>query len=473
MARAIQIADPVERFEAIDAALDQLPRPTRLRGEVVCARASLYAALFRYVEARAGAEECSRLLPGDPRVDEMMAGILLGRALAGLGAPDDLQRGATLLASTYERAPERALSAEPLSALSLLRRLGYARLDKVRDRYATALIAAGFPAAHPGLLDPFIGDLMLSRIASGDKPGAVRLLPLLTDLQTALGIIVDRRFEPVWPDIDRWSGGDLLTQRRAGLASTRAQFERDDNLATRSYWGLSLARSGQVKAALDIFDAGYNSPAWRDEAQGRAGYVTRHATALSGDGRLSEATDVQARALALMPLTKIKSAADLATQYAFNLARIGRGSEAIAELDRIEAAAAAKQVLLEGRGATLWFDAIRACALGPAAGALYETVLARLRHDAPVNPTTLRESLACQGEVGPLSDNISAALKAPVYERGLVLALRSVGFKPGSTPYARAWRAVAADPTVVLQLDRISRPIPIAYWAVAGDRPDK
>ena len=461
-ARAMEEPDLAGRVRGLDAALAELPRPTRFRALVQAYRGEALALSDRLPEARAALEEAHRLLP-----DHAEVSIALGQVLIAQQEP---VQGARLLLSGIEARPDVMVDIDPEGLGTLFRRLAYSREFELRDRLMLALVRSGYVARYPTQGSYFVRPAIVSRLEAGDIAGATALLAAVTEPDTAIEMIVARQYEKLWPAIDRWAGGTLREQRLNKIRAADAAYEAEPSpsLDATLVYATALYNIGNVAGASELLAKALAEPTkWdadRTDATAIAGRLSFWQFE-TGQTEVSVATG--ARYMAVTPPQRFPIVHNLMTNQAMRLALLGRNAEALALLDAIEASAASDPNF-EGAGAQLWFDAIRACAArGGARDSEAAAALGRVRRGEAINPDAYREALKCRGDMEALADVLAAKLGTSDAAR-TAARLRKFLVAPSLPPGDRIEAEAARNPKVARLLDAASRPVPPSYIDAAN-----
>lgn len=462
VARAVENADTAERLAGLDAALAELPRPTRFRGVVQAYRGAALAELDRLQEAQAALEEAHRLLP-----DHMGVTFLLGQLLI---LQHQVLEGVKLVAGAIEVEPPVAEGMSPAEYDSAFRQLRYARDWASSDRLMVALAKSGYAARHPDFGSRMAKVAIRSRLDADDVAGAASFLPLLTEAGPVIEMVVNKRYRKLWPAIDAWSGGDLHDMRVATLNAATATFKANPKPALDEIriCAEALWQTGNADAAITQLQTVLADPERWDENRDEA---TTIATLLSGwqftRGAFDASLETAKRYMAITPPNRFPQVRNLMVNQAMRLAMLGQADAALAALDRAEDNAETDRNF-EGDGAQLWFDSVRACAgRGPAAKAAQDRLE---RKGAAINPSARNASLACRGDTAALVRIAVAELAVASSADLMAVDLRRIPVSdlPALTLSVRTWQAVARDPAVVNALDKVSRPIPLSYVRAAN-----
>lgn len=214
LGRAMQASDPKVAIENFDLALGQLPQPTGFRGMVQCMRGGALMHDEQQAQAEAAIDECYRLLPGHPATQMTRAMLYMEKG--------DFVRAAPLIATAIGAAPNIREGFPVQQAGVVLSGLDYARRDDVREQFVRKLVEAGYGKDDPTFYSGIAREAVLDRVRRRDISGAVALLPGITDPEDGLMMLIDRRFDAIWPQLEEWAHTDLAVQRDMLVRQARA-----------------------------------------------------------------------------------------------------------------------------------------------------------------------------------------------------------------------------------------------------------
>ncbi len=327
---AFTAPDPAEQLAALDKVLAMLPQPTRLRGAVQCARGGLQQNLGQ--NAQAATDECYRINPDQPfaavkaRLDFMS------------GSPGE---GARLLASAIRADPRIALSMNSSVWERLLRQLGYAGRGVDRQQLVLALADTPTAAADAVFYSGLVRAAMLDRMNHDDLTGSEALLPKVIDPEDGLAMLIDRRFEPLWPRLEEWANRDLVIQRDVLERSARAAYHLDPGLDTRNRLAAVLVRTGHLTEGVAVLrSAGDGVTPRADDAfyQGIAAVRLSRYIATSGERDPALVLAPMERMLAGGVTARTSYLQNVVPNLAIDDIALGRPEQAIAVLDRYPSA---------------------------------------------------------------------------------------------------------------------------------------
>ena len=231
-----------------------------------------------------------------------------------------------------------------------------------------ALVARMVAIGHPGLDTGLRTQAAVARVRRlldrGDVAGAAEAMRSVVDFGSFVGLYTDRRYEALWPAMDRWTGGNLDRQQEASLRSYRADWKRGGLKAAARYAGHLPSPDGWP-VVVDLFQPLAISQVDDDEGLSpfyRAALATPVADALIGLGRTDEAVGLLTRLAGRFdphnPAPGLTARANLANAQL----TLGRYDAAVTTVDRFLLDARA----LDGAGNKLGLSqtkVIRACAL--------------------------------------------------------------------------------------------------------------
>lgn len=469
VADAVRAATPAARRASLDTALYLLPKPTRFRGAVQCVRgATLLSAdvVVNKASGSAAIDECYRLNPDVPLAQRMRADTAF---LNG-----DYKTGATLLASAVRAEPRLAQGLKEDQLDSVFRQLGYAGANAERGALVVALAGTDAARDNPARYSGWVRADVLDRVEKGDLAGAGALLPYIVDPGDALTMIVDRRYEPLWPRIDEWAGGDLARQRDAMVLAARAAYASGPGLLRARGLADVLARTGHADEAVTVLAqavAAFGAP--RDDYDYARGVVK-----LSGVTSAAGERDAK-RILAPMRAALAGGMAgpmlvNVVPNLAIDQIALGQPADAIATLDRYPVDAGR----VEQPQAFGYFVAIRGCAqarLGHAAKA--KAALAAVTRDYAANVGAVDLATGCIGDDAQVLARWIARVDDPDTRSGALLAMYGARAGIDDDPLSvtdASLRAISSRAAVTAKLARYGRAPAAGYLpAMRGWRAPK
>lgn len=461
LARAIEARTPAAQIDDLDRALAALPRPTRFRGLVQCQRGWTLHALDRRSESDTAYEECYRLRPDDPYALWGMSSIVLDRG--------DLRRGVRLLLAAIKADPTPLADYHPGAMESTLRRLAYAREHALRAELIAALAQSSYGKDDPAWSSRQARDAIDDLLAAEKPEDAVKLLPLILVPRIGLGLMVDRRYEAIWPDVERWAGGDLTAQRDAYVAAAKAAFDVDPSLVLRRNYATALTAAGRSDEARALLAQAVADPAlWDEDRWDIVLTAIRLSGMLEAEGETDAALAVLRRMKAAAPTDKHDYAANIMPNEARLLIGAGRHGEALALLD-----AEPPPAEVEDPAALGFYRALRACALRGLGRTDEATVLAAtLASQFATNLAAQRLAGTCGSPTNDANAQWIESVRSPeTRSSALVAWLESERTAPASPFVDDEWTVapLARDPGARELFERFGRRLPPSFdEALAG-----
>lgn len=413
-------ADFAETESLLQRALALVPDPSPLRGMIVC---TLGGQLFHksyedrtyQPKAIAMAEECNRLMPNLPAAQLLsgMAKLTSGQARAG---------GALVLASM--QAEPRLLGPIDIATMDgIFRQLRYARATDLLDEMRLFLVKVGYGKDNPRFFGDMAIDAMAASIARQSSSEALALLPQIMDPEPGLRLLIDRRFEPIWPMVEQWAGGDLKQQRDANVAAARAQFKVDPSLPNRRILADTLWGSGLRAEAVQLLKQAVDDPKlWDEDRYFISLIASRYGAMLLFQEKADEAIAAVTRVNDAITRDKAYGASNLMPNLAKLLIEANRSQEALDLIARQMPAAGS----LEDTASFGFYAALRFCAysrLNKSREAVAYFSMLSTRYAANVAAMRLASSCAMTEKTAPAF--WSTRLRDPNDRDALITLLRA------------------------------------------------
>lgn len=340
-------------------ALGLVPEPSPVRGHLACSLTSRLQDEWAEnkssisPELSALADECYRLLPSQPAVQFLVGFIKIASG-------KEIKQGGRLMIASINAQPILAKQYDIPGIEWLFRRIQYAGDQETLNALKHSLVQAGFGKDNPSFFSSLAIEAMEAQMAQNKQGDAIELLPQIFDTEVGLRLLIDRRFEPIWPTIEQWAGNDLTLQRDARVNLTRANFNLHGSLENRRFLSDALWQAGQRREAIALLAEVINTPALWDEDRYFISFITvRYARMLAQLGRVAEGIEVATRVNRANPIEKYPYAANLMPNLASFLIAQGYSQQA---LDLI-----AREIPTEGGveepAAMGFYTALRYCAL--------------------------------------------------------------------------------------------------------------
>jgi tetratricopeptide (TPR) repeat protein len=282
-------------------------------------------------------------------------------------------------------------------------------------------------------------------------------------------LLVDRRYMPLWPELEAKAGPGLKRQLTDELQSLEAAHRSRPGHPSLVKSLVDALRSAGRPADAATFAAPVTADMQRvGRIQGDAFWtVNAQAYALAEAGRLDEADALMRRLLAL-GVNEHPDLVSMAINRSAILLDYGRPGEALKAVEQAEAYGE-EAVSAYGR---MWMEQVRTCALrtlGRTAEA--DLSLKRVGEGRRDNPAAYTSALLCHGRLDDVEQAILDRLADPSEREAMLAALQDyqVSQSPAHTAtMLERFRSVRDRPRVRGAIERVGRIIPVAaprtYW---------
>jgi len=309
------------------------------------------------------------------------------------------------------------------------------------------------------------------RVRRGDLVGATALLPSIISTRVGVKLLIDRQYEPIWPGVAQWAGGDLKMQRELLLQNGQAVFKAASTPSNRVAYAMALKETGHRAEAITLLGSWLADPAavgddpwyrniaavkvgrWLGEAgQRSAGIALMEAALNSPDGR-------------------DESAMNVVPNLVIEQLMAGDAAGALRTLDQHQPAPDA----LETQAANGFFIALRACAEGRLGH--QEAALAGLRQVMAVYSTVdqaVTLAVACIGTPDEQAKAWMAQVDDPDQRSAALMELASARYRaaqalPPESFTEAMLRRLAERPDVQTASARLGRDLPPTYLPALDD----
>jgi tetratricopeptide (TPR) repeat protein len=314
------------------------------------------------------------------------------RVRAGNAAqdPKDTVAALTVLATRWPQALPRL---EPYHLDFAMHSLEAVGSDADRDTVLTALFGVHLSEEHNAASN-WWRDLALLRLARGDSSGAMGALLRVTDPYVAIGVEVDRRFDPMRYLIEAWPGVPEVARRAIEAAAQRTQ-ANPGKVEPMARLALLLRHSLRYPESLQVADSAIE----RQDAGGPGTYsdydreytwiLDARAYALFATGRW-DAAIIQEQAASNLPErggANVSQVINLADMYV----RVGKAAESLATLKRLAPGRASRFGDMQAQSVKV----LAAVQLHDAAAV--DAALTFLRQHRDDAPSALQEALLAAG----------------------------------------------------------------------------
>ncbi|WP_294358075.1 hypothetical protein [uncultured Sphingomonas sp.] len=464
---AAAVAERPPSLSKLDGILAKLPRPTPLRGMVQTARAAILNSQPDNRPAVAAIEEALRLLPEHP-APKMVA----TEVFTFSGAP---QRAADLWLSVSQQAPEVARQSERYTMNALLGRLhdigDHARSDRVSAR----LGEIGFATALAPERSSYALATIRAAMRAGHTADAIAAVPTVGDASDLAAIYVDRRFEPLWPRIAEWTGGNFDAPMRRYLEELRADWNASQTFETATPYARQLASLQAYDAVVALFLPLFDHLSRDDYDAGVETLAPIVARSLTAMGRAADGQALLGRVAQQLPSELGANALNIDAAYATLAAQRTDWPQAITRADtfltRLKSFGSINSSAITG------VQAYRACALFQS-GRLAEAQAAKadVMLAAATNPSTVAFMLACLNDAQTLRTLVIDRL-ADENTREWALGYVQPSVREDRFPIQRLTTpvndAVRTSPDVIAAANKVGRilPAPIGGKLPSGFEP--
>jgi hypothetical protein len=286
-----------------------------------------------------------------------------------------------------------------------------------------------------------------------DMDGVRKAIALMDDPETLMRIAEDRRFEPLWKDMEATGRFDWKIHQETTLATARAAAARNlDRAGPADVLIQTLIRDGQLSSALTVgerwrkkVDAGTMIP----DADSADWVLDHYGDALVASGRVEDAAAVYkiANDMDLDPVSH-------RLNWAQHLLTLGRLDEALRALAEIDAAKTSP----EGQ---LWIKEGQACANAKDHPDVAAKVATDIRARVKENPQALTATLLCLNQLDEAADLYAKRFAEPDLRADALAATRKGPAPKDALPFEtemdRRKQAALAMPKAAKALEAVGR----------------
>lgn len=444
----------------------KVARPSPLAGLVDGMKGRLLAKLNRLPAAKTALLSSAEQYSGDAATIWMLMAVQLDT--------NDPQGFADALKRAAEHHPELVAELDPEWIQPLFWRQSQAlpvdRRTKLRGDVCILLASQGWrqdPAAPVGR--SMVDCAVQAQVERGHLAKARALIARKPSAETLLELAVDRRFEAIWPELEKLRGNGFRAEieRDVATAAAAAAAAPDDfELATSHVRALRGAGDPAAAIAAGRRLAGDGG---RIEADGDKAFwfVNEYAYALADAGRADEAFAAMDGIVGL-GLETYPGLVSQMINYAEMLVAAGRHERALTVLAKVEENGA--QASTFGK---MWIWATRACALRELGrGSEAEALDKRLADQAATNGGAVTMAAACRGDSAAIETQLIARLADPSTRTAALATFADYTRRNPETPFTAKMRATMqaarARPAVKAKADSLGRSVKFAgsetYW---------
>lgn len=437
----------------LDEILAQLSGPTKGRGVVQMMRAGVLARLNRNGEAQLALQESIRLLPENSGPLFTAADIMTFTENPGAAADFFIR------ASQID--PEVAAQKTSYDVFNIIGRLRVAgdeqRLGALIDR----LIQINWVGDDLDGRSTLVREAIQLKLRRKDAAGARGLVSELLDPRDQYALLANKAAEPIWSDIEAWSGPRLEKQWPVYLREAKRRFEASRDLqGAGDYLDALIAARKDEEAIARLFPV-FTAEELGPKDQALLFKTAALAGALGRRGQFEQQDALYERLGRIWPLGSTTNALNLTGNHARWL--LVRGEKA-RSLAMIEATiAAAKNAGSEVNGDALaGMYQTSACVLAKSGRTNEAEAAAALGAlAANVAPAGVARMHLCLGQPAKAKAVLLNALSNEASRPATILALQPSNVRPAPTPFAEAehkeWEQLRGDRDVVAALRREGR----------------
>lgn len=458
--------DRAGSLAAVDGLLAQVPSPTPFRGLLQMTRAMLLDDMQRGDEAVGAITESIRLLP------ESSGPLLTGfRIFTYRGkeseAVDLLLRAAAMdPASTNRFVRDYDLRA---ITIRLDGRKDLAKAQALSDR----LLAIGWQGDRMASRAGLAQTAMDLRVTEGRYAEARKLIPEITLPGMLYGMLADKRYAPLWPDLEAWGGPRLSRSWPVYLREAKARWEASHDPERAEEYVKALGSADRDAELAATFASVFLAPLDADKDVPLMFALPTVGHSLGELGRWDEARRIYANFEKTWSLDTTVNALNITANETNFLLRQGQPAAALAMADRSIAAAetAGPEV---NASAVQTMHGTRVCALA-ALGRPHEAAVSLGILAGSQNPETVAHSYLCLNDLAGARAALIAGLRDDNRRGAALSAVQPRGPSRAATAYDRTmrarWDALRSDRAVLAEVAKVGRVLPYALseGAAAAD----
>ncbi len=445
-----------KRFDQALKAAERIdPGSDNPRGEAMVAtmRASALLGLKREKEAFRLIEKAEKLAPQEP---DVLSALFFTSML-----PERFDVAADAFDKLIARAPDKAREQDRELVWHFLR--NQPESDPTRnDNRTVALARLGY--GGEGFGDYMTEDAVEILVKRGDFAGAAELIRYIDEPQLIENLLIQRRYEQLWPAIENHAGPQLSKVRTSSVRSAeRAMAESPGDTAKLQILAGALRHAGRLDEAIALQS---NLPATRDamsKADESTGWVVNEiALAMHQAGRADEADELFARLneaaiendhwIVSMKINRLEL---LVTDGKF-----GQALPLIEPTAKAKGSAYAEQLVRRLRYCTM-------SGLGRQAEAT--ALLPDLLAHAKDAPAATIDGLICAGELDQAEKLVLESLGDEKFHSDFVRSLQKRPLTSDDpSVWQKGWQVLRSRPAIATEFGRLGRDMPEEYLPPAA-----
>lgn len=338
---------------ALESELTRLAAPTTERGLVQALRASV---LMRtdIPRAIAAAEESAGLLP-------TYSGPLF-LASTALGYSDQASKATDYLLRAGQIDPQLLAIVPEYEVMNLLHRLS-AHGDRDRiGKLASRLLEVGWSGNDVASRSKIAVGAIEGLMAAGETERARELVSYIVEPRKARSLLIDRRYEALWPMIETWGGTKLEKMWRIYLQQVRERWVATETPGAAAEYFFALDAAGHDATITFEMMPLLSGPIDPAKADDLLPVIARAAAVLARQGDWAGVDALYRRAAQAWPLGSGTRALNISANHARYLLQAGNAGDALRLIDASIADASSRGVEVN-RDAIAAMELERVCML--------------------------------------------------------------------------------------------------------------
>lgn len=431
MTKALKAMDDDKHILALrtlNAMLKQVPEANRLRGLIQLKRGMALNKLDRDSFALKAFEEAAELYTDDANLYFRMAELYRGA--------EDLEKEVGILVTLAAKHPASAKNLNSQWINDLNFKLTEAGKSELFDNLSILLAGAGYEGTNSWGADWIYANAVQALVKSDRLTNIPRFLEKISDPSSLLSLMIDRRYEVIWPDVEKRAGADLRLALDREIENRKKAYEEDEEDAERLAAYVEALRDGgkmeQAAAAAKPFVDDWGTV----EAIGTDAFwvVDSYARALSDLGQYDQSIDIMKKLTAL-PIEDFPDTINMRINLAVLLQQVGRYEEALAYAQELNAEVAEDYASDFGR---MFIRSVQACShymLGQADNG--DAILDAMAENPRKNIHAYASTLLCADRPSETADLMIEHLADNAYREMALTKFLQAKEAPHTPPFER------------------------------------
>lgn len=453
----------------LDTVLSQMTSPTPFRGAVQMLRAELLQRSRRPEDAATAVEESIRLLPGYS--GPLLSGFRIYTYNHREGDAVDLLLRATSIDPQIVRL---LVTDYDLQAI-------VGRLDGLKDTrrvqaLSERLLAIGWRGSLMGSRAELAQHAIDARVKEGRYAEARALLPEIIQPSQLYGMLADKRYEPLWPDIEKWGGPKLARAWSVYLPEARARWEASHSSVNAREYIKALGRADRDSEIAKTFFPVFTGPLDHQKDYELVFGVAALARSLGHLDRWADAQKVYDAAARFWSLGEDVNGLNVTANEANFLLSKGEASRALQLTQRsLEVADLARGEV--NTDAIRAMHSTRVCALAEL-GRGAEAKLSLALATSSTNPELVATTYLCINDLAAAREALIASLRNEDQREDAIGVVQRPSLRTAPSAYDQKQRLrgdrLRADPAILGELAKVGRLLPFTLSdGAVGARPRK